>query len=302
MLYVQCDWPDLASVPALTSSRVGNIPIEEIDAVFSSSVAAVEEMKMLGRGLAVPLLQFGLSVYHLDTELLARLKPDVILTCLQTAHSCILEGELRDVALYDALGYVPKVVHCNAQDMEGIWMDMMNIAAALGVPSKGQKLIESQKYAMEAAIDVCRGREKAKVACIQWPQPLMMAGAWVSELLAQAGAEEVTGSTETEGAGMITTQELVASSPDVIVFALCGLSLDVAERAASKVVAKLGSSTKAFASGKIAVMDGVRMMSRPGPLLKESLECLVEILHPEAQRFGHHGRYWRWIQLQGQVD
>ena len=176
-------------------------------------------------------------------------------------------------------------------------MDMMNIAAALGVPSKGQKLIESQKYAMKAAKDVCRGRGKAKVACIQWPQPLMMAGAWVSELLAQAGAEEVAGSTETESAGMITTQELAAASPDVIVFALCGIPLDVAERTASKVVARLGSSTKAFATGKIAVMDGVRMMSRPGPLLKESLECLVEILHPEAQQFGHHGRYWRWMQL-----
>lgn len=43
----------------LTSSRVGAIPIEEIDAAFSASVAAVKEMEALGPALAVPLLQYG---------------------------------------------------------------------------------------------------------------------------------------------------------------------------------------------------------------------------------------------------
>lgn len=44
---------------------------------------------------------------------------------------------------------------------------------------------------------------------------------------------------------------------------------------------------------------GVKMFSRPGPLLVESLECLVELLHSEAQHYGHAGKLWQQVQLQG---
>jgi len=37
---------------------------------------------------------------------------------------------------------------------------------------------------------------------------------------------------------------------------------------------------------------GVRVFSRPGPLLVASLEAMVEVLHGEAQGFGHAGRLW----------
>lgn len=44
------------------------------------------------------------------------------------------------------------------------------------------------------------------------------------------------------------------------------------------------------------VMDGVRLFSRPGPLLADTLEALIEALHPEAQPFGHQGTQWRYLQ------
>ena len=46
-------------MPVLTSSRVGDIPIEDIDAAFSASAAAVQEMQSLGADLAAPLLEYG---------------------------------------------------------------------------------------------------------------------------------------------------------------------------------------------------------------------------------------------------
>ena len=36
LLTVQCDWPEVQTLPALTSSRLGDIPVEEIDAVMVS--------------------------------------------------------------------------------------------------------------------------------------------------------------------------------------------------------------------------------------------------------------------------
>lgn len=46
--------------------------------VQSAGAAAVAEMAQLGPALAVPLLQFGLCVYHLSTDLLCSLRPDVV--------------------------------------------------------------------------------------------------------------------------------------------------------------------------------------------------------------------------------
>lgn len=295
MWLLQCDWPELAPCPALTSSRLGNIPVEEMNDVFSASVAAIQEMKMLGPGLAIPLLQYGLSVYHLDTERLAQLHPDVIITCLQTAHSCILDGELRDVALQTALGYIPKVVHCDGQDLNGIYEDMERIAKSLGAEEEGRILVERQKNRMKAAAGLCRGRGNPRVVCLQWPSPMMTSGAWVPEIIKMTGAVAFQGATG--DGGVVSVEEIASSNPDVIIFAFCGLSLEVAEKTATKLLTTrlfpAIQSTNAFKRGRIAVLDGVRMMSRPGPLLLDSLESLVEILHGEAQQFGQKNLNWK---------
>ena len=286
----------MAALPTVTSSRVGNIPIEEIDAAFSASVAAVQELQSLGAQLAVPLLQYGLSVYHLDTDLLAQLRPEVILTCLQTAHSAVLEGELRDAALQAVLGYVPTVVHCEAQDLAGVWADMRRVADAMGASQAGAELVETQQRQMEAAAESSSGRGHPRVACIQWPHPLMAAGAWTPQLVHMSGGVDVCG--RVNEAVMLTQESLAEAAPDVIVFALCGLSLETAARAAAAAVRRLGDawqSLPAARSGRVAVVDGEHVLSRPGPLLGPSLECLVEILHPEAQRFGHERHLWQWL-------
>lgn len=58
---LQCDAPEVASLPAITSSRMGDIPVADIDAAFSACVAAVKEMQALGTALAVPLVEYGES-------------------------------------------------------------------------------------------------------------------------------------------------------------------------------------------------------------------------------------------------
>ena len=295
---MQCDWQQLASLPAVTSSRVGNLPVEEIDAAFSASVAAVQEMTVLGPALAVPLLQYGLCVYHLDTYLLAQLRPDVILTCLQTAHSSILEGDLRDAALHAVLGYVPRVVHCAAEDLNGVWKDMQAVADALGVSEKGKTLVQQQQEAMNGAAASGRGRSHPRVVCVQWPHPLMAAGSWVPEMIAFAGAEDVCG--KVHEAAMISETQLAEAKPDILVFALCGLPLEKAIQASQAAMRRFKdvfSQLPAMKNHKIAVVDGEHVFSRPGPLLTASIECLVEILHPEAQRYGHEGKLWKWMPL-----
>lgn len=135
----ECDWPGVQHLPVLTCSRVGDtIDVADIDTVMSASVAAVRELTQLGPALALPLLEFGLSVYQLQVELLRQLKPDVVLTCLQTAHGAVLTDGLMDAALHAVLGYTPRVVHCAAEDLAGVWRDMQaSWVAWLGGVSPG---------------------------------------------------------------------------------------------------------------------------------------------------------------------
>lgn len=289
----ECDWDGMEEgrrPSVVTRNRLGgSIPVEEIQHVFSASVAAVEEMAMLGPGLAVALIQYGLSVYHVDVETLVSLKPDVILTCLQTAHSSILEGALCDAAFHQVLGYVPEIVHTNGQTMEEIYIDMQRIATALGVSERGKGLVCEMQQRMleisEKAKDACHG-VMPRVACIQWPHPLLTCGAWVPELIDMVGARVVAG--RDGPGGTIDIDEMAHA--DIVIFAICGLAIDPSKRA----VERLFQKNRCTHTPTQAIMDGIRMMSRPGPLLLQSLECLAEIVHGLKTDRQHEGSSWTW--------
>ena len=62
------------------------------------------------------------------------------------------------------------------------------MADGLGVPEQGRQLVERQERQLADAAASARGRGSVRVACIQWPQPLMACGAWVPEMI-QVGVE-----------------------------------------------------------------------------------------------------------------
>jgi iron complex transport system substrate-binding protein len=52
------------------------------------------------------------------------------------------------------------------------------------------------------------------------------------------------------------------------------------------------ASLQAAGAGRVYVTDGNQFFNRPGPRLVESLEILVEMLHPGVFDFGHRGTGW----------
>lgn len=110
------------------------------------------------------------------------------------------------------------------------------------------------------------------------------------------GSQDVCGAVD--HAEAVSEEALVAAQPDVVIWALCGLTLDKSAHAARAAMRRLAAAWQGLPAARarrVAVVDGVHVFSRPGPLLAQSLEVLVEILHPEAQPFGHQGRLWRWL-------
>lgn len=82
--------------------------------------------------------------------------------------------------------------------------------------------------------------------------------------------------------------------PDVTLFCLCGLSIDESE----KLVEKFIINKNAFllnSDGRIAILDGKVLFSRPGPFICDSIESLAEILYPETHPYGHQNKKWKYL-------
>jgi len=311
----QCDDPAVAHVQIITSSRVGDIPIQEINTVMSSSIAAIQETSILGQSYAIPLLSFGLSVYHTDIQKLIVLKPDLILTCFQTAHGSILQGNLLDAAFHAVLGYSPQIVHCAAETLEASFQDMQQVADALHVSEKGLELVTLHRKRIEDAGIMTRGRSGPdRVLILQWPDPLYSAGAWVPQLIQMAGGRDAL---LNETAAQLVTKEMIERiKPDCIIFGFCGMHLKASAHAATMIMNRFKggkgeegegegtnqvtwwSTLPAVKSARVAVVDGQQIFSRPGPMLTQSVECLVEMFYSECQPFGHQRKLWDWLALQ----
>jgi iron complex transport system substrate-binding protein len=119
------------------------------------------------------------------------------------------------------------------------------------------------------------------------------AGSWVPQMLELANAEDCLGSVDR--AVSVTAEQVRDAAPDVVLFAMCGLPLEATAREARALLAGLRqawSAVPAVAARRLLAMDGVHVFSRPGPWLVQSMESLVEALHPDAPGFGHRGKLW----------
>ncbi|GMH42008.1 hypothetical protein BSKO_09927 [Bryopsis sp. KO-2023] len=283
----ECDDEGVQGATICTENKVEGISQEDLSHALSACNASVSAACRSGCCDSEFLIEYGLSVYKLDVEKLKHVKPEIILTQMQGVGPA--EDEPYKFALELALGYCPKIVHLAAANLKETWEDVQKISDALGQNRKGKELIKKLHQRLETARESCVGRKSPKVACFQWLNPLFSGSAWVPELIRLVGGQDVVG--KVEEAVQVTTDQLKEANPDVVVVAVCGMNLkkgleNVREQAAEFVSVLPKTS-------QLAVVDGERLFSRPGPLLADSIEALVEILHPEAQVYGYHGQSWK---------
>jgi iron complex transport system substrate-binding protein len=122
----------------------------------------------------------------------------------------------------------------------------------------------------------------------------MGAGNWIPELVELAGGEPCLG-TVGEHSPWISWAELTAADPDVIVLLPCGYDLATTRAEAQPLRQHPAwGSLRAVQTGRVYVTDGNQYFNRPGPRLVDSLEILLEILHPEVVPSPrYHGEAWQ---------
>ena len=272
----ECDFPpSIADRPVLTRHRLQPArPSAEID----RDVRA--------------LLAEALSIYSVDAEALAALRPEVIVTQTQCAVCAVSEADLR-TALRDTVGSAVEVVSLETADLAGIWRDIARVAEALGVPERGASLAAKLRARVDNLAAKAGGLPQRRVACIEWLDPLMVAGNWVPELVGLAGGSDCLGETASHGA-WIDFAELAAADPEVLITLPCGFGIARTRAELPVLTARDDwAALRAVRAVQVYLTDGKQYFNRPGPRIVESLEILAEILHPETFDFGHRGRGWQ---------
>ena len=273
----ECDYPDgIAALPILTEPKLDpGAPSLDIDDRVKQLVAE------------------GLSVYRVDVELLRELSPTLILTQDQCE---VCAASLRDVevALADWTGARPRVLSLDPKTLGDVWDDMLRVASALGAAERGRALAaELAERVSQVAEQSQRLRDKPRVACVEWIEPLMGAGNWMPELVTLAGGRPAFGETGAHSP-WLEWEALVAADPDVIFLMPCGFDIERTRGELAPFLDRSGwSELRAVREGRVYVGDGNQYFNRPGPRLVDSLEILAEILHPDHFPARYRGSGWQ---------
>ena len=181
----ECDYPpEVRALPRVTRTR--------IDATRASGDIdrAVTEAQ-----------RAGTSAIEVDVELVARLRPDVIIGQALCPVCAVGPGDLE--RLVATLMPTPWVVTLHAHTLEGVFADMRKVGEAVELKDEAAELVLGLRYRLDRLrkrTDVGSRHavplpQRAGVLVLEWLDPPYVAGHWAPELVEVA----VTGITDPVG-------------------------------------------------------------------------------------------------------
>jgi iron complex transport system substrate-binding protein len=248
----ECDYPDaVRELPRVTATT---IDVEQQGALIDEEVSRRSHA--------------GEPVIGIDVEHLRMLAPDLIITQNLCGVCAVADGQVHRLAA--AVQTPPRVVSLGARDLEGIWTDVRTVGSALDRESKAEELVAG----LESRIAALRARTSgrtSRVLCIEWLDPLYIAGHWIPALVSAAGGKDV-GALPGSHSVRAHWSELPKLLPDHIVVMLCGFGI---ERARAELDA-LEDSTGLELMRRVPtwIIDGNAFTSRPGPRVVDAAELI----------------------------
>jgi len=246
----ECDYP-----PAVT--RLPRLTTTPLDASASSANIDAEVRR---------LREMGKPVIAVDAEALARLAPDLLITQGLCEVCAVADGEIHRLAAL--LHPAPAVLSLSARTLPGIWEDIRAVGQALDLRAEAEELVAGLLDRMSRLGGL---PNTPRLVCVEWLEPLFLAGHWVPELVAAAGGVDV-GATPGSHSAVSEWTSVAALRPDLIVIMLCGF--DVARARAELEALESAGAKQVFTSAPVWILDGNAYTSRPGPRVVDGAERL----------------------------
>lgn len=266
----ECDHPTrVAALPVLTEATfTSTADSAAIDAAVQAQV------------------QQGLSLYEVRLERLRSIAPDLVLTQDQCA-ACATTLPQVEAALAAVLNTSVDVFSMQPQTLKEALTIPLQLGRRLNRTREAMERLAAQErhlHQLQQAIGIDPKSSEAgpRVLCIEWLEPLMVAGHWTADLVQQAGGRAVLTESGARSA-YIDWEEVRAVDPDLIAVLPCGFSLQETRRDLHYLTARPGwNELSAVQAGRVALLDGNAYFNRPGPRLYRAIELLMAALHPEA--------------------
>ena len=261
----ECDFPAAARTkPVMVRSRID-----------PAMIGSGEIDRQVG-----DLLRSKQSLYALDEKLFKDSEPDLILT-QGLCDVCALDYN-EVVRAARSLPKEPRIVSLNPHCLTDILDDVLRIGEATDRYPQAESLVGELKNRIEAVRDrTARSTSQPRVVCLEWFDPLYIAGHWVPEMVQIAGGADVLG-TVGEPSAKVEWELVISSSPEVLILMPCGFDVERTVQESSLLKHCHGwEGLPAVRDGRIFAVSGTDYFSRPGPRLVDGLEILSHILHPE---------------------
>ena len=248
----ECDHPpQVLNLPKVTSSSGPNLEdAAEIDRHVRAAIHA------------------GSSLYALDSTLLERLEPDLIVT-QELCPVCAVSYEIVARAA-TRLRSDPRIVSLEPSSLEDVFANIAMLGDVTGHSEEARRTVRDLRMRVEVLQR--RDEKMMRTLVLEWTDPPMSAGHWIPEVVELAGGSPILAH---PGANSqpLAWDAIAAADPYAVIVAPCGFDLDKTNRA----VARLDGiaqwrSLRARRAGRVLAMDGNAYLSRPGPRLVDAAE------------------------------
>ena len=261
----ECDHPAAARTKPIVSRAL--LPYD--------GKSSGETSRMVGERLAA-----GGGLYQVDAEALGSADPDLILTQGLCDVCAPTLGDVEDVAR--DLPRTPEIVSLDPHSLADVLADIVRVGRMCDMEAHAAEVVDGLRLRIE---DV-RGRasrtdDRPRTLCVEWLDPLFIAGHWVPEMVDLAGGVDVLGRPG-EKSRRVASDDIVEASPEAAVLMPCGFDLERTRTEGGMVTgARWWSLLPASKNRRTWVVDGSSYFNRPGPRLVDGLEILAHILHPD---------------------
>ena len=256
----ECDFPDEArSLPHLTSSALPH----------AARAADID------RHVRKALHQ-GSSLYHLNSELLERLAPDLIIT-QELCEVCAVSYSIVDRAAR-RLSSDPRVVSLEPSSLEDVYANILTVGEITDHSEGAKSLVAALREREEAARAAVVDRPRPRTLVLEWTDPPMSGGHWTPGLLETAGGRPVLANPGSNSQ-VIAWDEIAREDPDAIIVAPCGFDLPATHRAIADLDANpTWKQLRAVRTNHVFAVDGNAFVNRPGPRLIDTIEIFASCL------------------------
>lgn len=210
---------------------------------------------------------------HIVIERVEALAPDLVLASLT------VPGHEEVVAGVEGAGL--NHIAPEPTSLEDVYTDIATVAGLLGVPERGERLIDEMRRELGEPVEVA---DDAPTVMIQWwPKPSIVPGrlSWTTDVLSRVGGRNPLGEEEVKSRPL-ADDEVARLAPDAIVISWCGVHPD---KYRPDVVYRNPSlaDVPAVRNGKVFCVPEA-YLGRPGPRLVDGYRALRDVVRDVAGR------------------